>query len=52
MGHTCFAFIMISSFLLLTVQSEAHFNGDRYRSTYHRVVSDTQEAHHLNVGGY
>ena len=34
---------------LLLVQSEVEGNGDSHRSTYHRVVAHTQEAHHLDV---
>ena len=34
---------------LLLVQCEVEGNGDSHRSTNHRVVAHTQEAHHLNV---
>ena len=34
---------------LLLVQCEVEGNGDSHRSTYHRVVAHTQEAHHLDV---
>lgn len=34
---------------LLLVQCEVDSNGDSYRSTYHRVVTHAEEAHHLYV---
>ena len=34
---------------LLLVQSEVDSNGDSYSSTYHRVVTHAEEAHHLYV---
>ena len=36
--------------ILLLVQGEVDGNSYRYGSTHHRVVTHTQEAHHLNVG--
>ena len=37
---------------LLLVQSEVNVDGTSHRATYHRVVTDAEEAHHLNVGGH
>ena len=37
---------------LLLVQGEVDSNGYRNGSTYHRVVTHTQEAHHLYVSRY
>ena len=34
---------------LLLVQSQVDSYGDSYSSTYHRVVTHTEEAHHLYV---
>lgn len=34
---------------LLLVECEVDSNGDSYRSTYHRVVTHAEEAHHLYV---
>ena len=42
---------LVDSFLLL-VQSQVDGNSDGNGSTYHRVVTNTQEAHHLNVSGH
>ena len=41
--------ISISQKKLLLVQCEVDSNGDSYRSTYHWVVTHTEEAHHLYV---
>ncbi len=41
----------IEMFLFL-VQLQVELYGDGYGGTYHRVVADTEEAHHLNVGRY
>ena len=38
------------SFLLLLVEREVKGYGDSHCCTYHRVVTHTQEAHHLHVG--
>ena len=34
---------------LLLVQKKVCLNSNSYSSTYHRVVTHTEEAHHLNV---
>ncbi len=39
---------LISKSLLL-VESEVNVYCASYRATYHWVVTDTEEAHHLNV---
>ena len=36
---------------LFLVQIEVGLNGASYRATYHRVVTDAEEAHHLNMSG-
>ena len=36
----------------LLVQSQSHIYGASYRTSYHRVVTDAEEAHHFNVGEY
>ena len=36
----------------LLAQSEGYVYGAGYGATYHGVVTDTQEAHHLYVCGY
>ena len=36
----------------LLAQSEGYVYGTGYGAPYHGVVSDTQEAHHLDVCGY
>lgn len=35
---------------LLLVESEVSLNSASNRATNHRVVTDAEEAHHLNVG--
>ena len=37
---------------LLLAQSQCYVYGAGYGATYHGVVTDTQEAHHLYVCGY
>ena len=48
MTHPKHLFSVISKKLLL-VDSEVDGYGDSYSSTYHRVVTHTEEAHHLYV---
>ena len=49
MTHPKHLFSVISKKLLL-VDSEVDSYSDSNSSTYHRVVTHTEEAHHLNVG--
>ena len=35
---------------LLLIESEVSLNSASNRATYHWVVTNTEEAHHLNVG--
>ena len=48
MAHPNHLFFVISKKLLL-VDSEVDSYSDSYSSTYHRVVTHTEEAHHLYV---
>ena len=41
--------IQLACLSLLLVQSQVNIHGASYRATYHGVVANTQEAHHLNV---
>ena len=34
---------------LLLIECEIYIDGARHRATYHRVVADAEEAHHLYV---
>ena len=36
---------------LFLVQIEVGLNSTSYRATYHRIVTDAEEAHHLNMSG-
>ena len=36
----------------LLVECLSYVNGASYGATYHRVVTDTEEAHHLYVSGH
>ena len=47
MSHYC---IYINNVLL--AQGEGYVNGAGYCATYHWVVADAEEAHHLNVCRY
>ena len=38
--------------LLLLVEREVNLNSASYGATYHRVVTDTEEAHHFYVSGH
>ena len=48
MEDKIYVIIFISRQLLL-VEGEVDSNGDSHCCTYHRVVTHTEEAHHLNV---
>ena len=43
---------MSSGINLLLVQSLSYVYSASYCATYHRVVTDTEEAHHLYVSGH
>ena len=45
-------FFRINVFELLVIESQINVHGASYGATYHGVVTDAQEAHHLNVSGY
>ena len=44
-----YTYFSVISKKLLLVDSEVDSYGDSYSSTYHRVVTHTEEAHHLYV---
>ena len=42
----------IDKYLKLLIQSLSYVNGASYGATYHGVVTDAEEAHHLYVSRY
>ena len=53
--HSLFSVCEINDFIpriLFLVESQVNIHGTCHRASYHGVVADTQEAHHLHVCGY
>ena len=52
--HSLFSAYEINDFIpriLFLVESQVNIHGTCHRASYHGVVADTQEAHHLHVCG-
>ena len=53
--HSLFSVCEINDFIpriLFLVESQVNIHGTCHRASYHGVVADTEEAHHLHVCGY
>ena len=44
--------LLYNLYYRLLVECLSYVNGASYCATYHRVVTDTEEAHHLYVSGH
>ena len=47
-GHDCLVITGLTGNLLL-IKCSSNVNGASYSTTYHWVVTDAEESHHLNV---